>query len=192
MEREDAAEGRGKQTVGNVSKDNDPTFGTLLKQYRSGLGFTQEELASKAGLTAKAVSALERGERKRPYPHTVRALAEALGLSEQERSSLLSAVPGRTTEAPAVEVQVTVPPAPHTPLLGRERELSDIQGFLGGVRLLTLTGPGGVGKTRLALETARRTADLFPDGVAFVGLAPLGGAALVVPTIARTLGLKEV
>src|SRR5215210_886556 len=106
MERDGAVERRGKQSVSNVNNDNGPAFGALLKQYRNSLGLTQEELASRAGLTAKAVSALERGERKRPYPHTVRALAEALGLSERERASLLAAVPGRTTEAPAVRGQI--------------------------------------------------------------------------------------
>ena len=119
MEREGTAEERGKQVVSNMNAG--PTFGTMLKEYRSALGLTQEELASRAGLTSKAVSALERGERKRPYPHTVRALAEALGLSEQERASLLSAVPGRTTEAPAAQGPPTMLPVPHTSLFGRER-----------------------------------------------------------------------
>lgn len=82
---------------------------------------------------------------------------------------------------------------PHTPLLGRERELEEIEAFLRdpAVRLLTLTGTGGVGKTRLAVQAARDTAELFPDGVAFVALAPLGDPSLVVPTIARSLGLRE-
>ena len=72
------------------------TFGaTLLRQLRDAAGLTQEELASRAGLTAKAVSALERGARKRPYPHTVRALAEALDLSDDERAALIEAVPRR-------------------------------------------------------------------------------------------------
>src|SRR5918994_4024161 len=181
MERESDAAERGKRPISDA--DNAPAFGVMLREYRTTLGLTQEELASRAGLTAKAVSALERGERKRPYPHTVRALAYALGLSDEERASLLAAVPNRGTDAaPAAAVQEqSAMPAPHTSLLGRERELEEIQGFLTEVRLMTLTGTGGVGKTRLALEAARRAQDLFPDGVAFVGLAPLNDAALVIP-----------
>jgi transcriptional regulator with XRE-family HTH domain len=63
-------------------------FGPRLRLLREAAGLTQEELASKAGLSARAISVLERGERKRPYPHTVRSLAEALDLSEDERASL--------------------------------------------------------------------------------------------------------
>jgi predicted ATPase len=88
--------------------------------------------------------------------------------------------------------EVTLP-APHTPLVGRERELAEIESFLrdSRVRLLTLTGTGGVGKTRLALGAAGRVAGLFPDGVVFVALASLGDAGLVFPTIAQSLGLRE-
>ena len=169
-------------------------FGARLRELREATGLTQEELASRAGLTAKAISVLERGERKRPFPHTVRAIADALELSENERASLLAAVPKRGSAATA-SAPATVPKsnllAPSTPLLGRERELVEISTFLREVRLLTLTGTGGVGKTRLAVEAARDAAGLFPDGTVFVGLAPLGDSDLVVPTVAQSLGLRE-
>lgn len=167
------------------------SFGTLLQRLRKSAGFTQEELASRAGLTAKAISALERGERKHPYPHTVRSLADALNLSEEERSSLLATVPkkGRTVASP--DASDNDLPAPMTPLLGRERELRETRDFLKEARLLTLTGTGGVGKTRLALEVAREARGLFPDGVAFVGLASLRDPSLVISSIVESLAPAE-
>ena len=84
-------------------------------------------------------------------------------------------------------------PSPLTSLVGRERELTEIGELLGGskVRLLTLTGIGGVGKTRLAMAAAHEAGGQFPDGVTYVALAPLRDPALVVSTIARSLGLRE-
>jgi len=137
---------------------------------------------------------LERGERKRPYPHTIRSLADALELSEEERANLLAVVP-QQDKATVPVAPVTVPksnlPTPSTPLLGRERELGEIRAFLREVRLLTLTGTGGVGKTRLAVQAARDAAELFPDGAVFVTLAPLGNSGFVVPIVAQSLGLRE-
>jgi transcriptional regulator with XRE-family HTH domain len=132
-------------------------FGEQLRRLREGAGLTQEGLASRAGLTAKAVSALERGERKRPYPHTVRSLSDALGLPEGDRLSLFASVQKRGEPSPAAPFPAL--PVPPTPLLGRGREPAEIGGFLEGQgpRLLTLTGPGvGGGHGRGTRDVLRR------------------------------------
>jgi predicted ATPase len=84
-------------------------------------------------------------------------------------------------------------PLQPTPLIGREKEVSEVCEILGGeaTRLLTLTGPGGIGKTRLALQTAADLLDDFPDGTFFSQLATLSEAELLIPAVAETLGLKE-
>lgn len=82
-------------------------------------------------------------------------------------------------------------PIPLTSFVGRDRELAEVRRLLGESRLLTLTGPPGTGKTRLALEAAARMRDGFPDGVYFVPLGPLDDPDLVVPAIAQALGIRE-
>ena len=183
-------------------KEAPGAFAGRLRELRTAAGLTQEELAERAGLSPNAVGALERGQRRRPYPHTVRALADGLGLGEEGRASLLAAVPGRPEAAgrapekpPAADpptASSTALPYPATSLVGRGRELGEVAGLLAQpeARLLTLTGTGGVGKTRLAVEAARAslTSGRFSDGVAFVSLAPIEDPALVAQAVLGSLG----
>jgi predicted ATPase len=83
-------------------------------------------------------------------------------------------------------------PVPATPFVGRERELSEVVQLLtSGTRVLTLTGPGGTGKTRLALQAAAESSELFPDGIFWVPLAPLRDPELVLPSLAQALAVSE-
>ena len=161
------------------------SFAALLQRYRAAAGVSQEELAERAGLSRRGISDLERGARRSPHQATVRRLAAALNLDTVERAALLaSAHPGEPGLPPL--------PVPPSSFLGRERELAEVRRLLGRTRLLTLTGAGGSGKTRLALEAASHVSqDDFPDGIALVLLAPLTNPELVVPTIAQVLTLRE-
>ncbi|MBA3406868.1 MAG: hypothetical protein H0U06_02210 [Solirubrobacterales bacterium] len=100
---------------------------------------------------------------------------------------------GNDAFAPLKSLHGTNLPTPPTPFLGREQELKQVAALLsrGGGRLLTLTGPGGTGKTRLGLQAAAAAADDYPHGVWWVPLAPLREAALVFETAEATLGAKN-
>ncbi len=97
--------------------------------------------------------------------------------------------------SPATSGRASLAPLPQslTPLVGRDAAAATLAGLLrqADVRLVTLTGPGGVGKTRLALQVAAGVADAFTGGVTFVALAPIADPALVLPAIARALGVRE-
>ncbi len=178
------------------------SFGEWLRQHRLAAGLSQEELAERAGLSARGISDLERGIRRKPQRETVRLLAEALKLPEQQWRPFDTAVDRRrgraaagdaSTTATAVKLLQSGIPVPSTTLVGREREAERIRGMLLGpdIRLLTLTGTGGTGKTRLALRVASELANEFPDGAHFVPLASITDPVLVGTEVARTLGLVE-
>jgi predicted ATPase/DNA-binding XRE family transcriptional regulator len=168
-------------------------FGAQLKALREAAGFTQEELATIAGLSVHAVSALERGERRRPHVDTVRALSAALDLNGPTRDALLgNARPAAKTAA--VELSdVSLPIAP-TVLVGRDADVHTLRQWLAEAapRLVTLTGPGGAGKTRLALELAHAIAAEGGIRVVFVALAAIREPQFVASAIAEALGLSDV
>ena len=170
------------------------SFAELLRAFREERSLTQEELAERAGITVKAVGALERGERRRPYPHTVRALSDALALDDEQRSRLVAAVPGRTRPAePAAPSPPPGLPLPPVELVGRSDDLAVLTAMLGdrGTRVVTLTGPGGVGKTTLAFAVARAIGAVFPGGVVPVELAGTTDVSAVLPAVAAALGVPE-
>ena len=171
------------------------SFGALLKRYRLEAGLSQEALAARAELSTRAISDLERGVKRTPHFDTLKLLTGALSLSEQQRALLLaSARPelATTSDVPSLSSPIPVP-LPPTRLIGREQERSRVLALLQstGIRLLTMTGPGGVGKTRLGLQIAHDLSTHFTDGIAFVTLAPVLDAALVPGEIAQMLGLRE-
>ena len=169
-------------------------FGDLLRRYRAAAALSQEDLAEKAGLSARGVSDLERGERRAPHLATIRLLADALDLGEEERAAFAAAAqPGLATQAASAAARPSSLPAPPTPLIGREREVAAGVEVLRrpDVRLVTFTGPGGIGKTRLAIRLAQEVAGDFPEGVWFVLLAKESDAGLVAAAVAATLGVTD-
>jgi predicted ATPase/DNA-binding XRE family transcriptional regulator len=182
----------GGSKIGFSMKRGAGPFGAHLKGLREAAGFTQEELAAIAGLSVHAVSALERGERRRPQLETLRALSAALDLAGAGHDAFFARA--REPVRPAAEeLSETVLPMPLTPLLGRDVELQVVRGWLGqgDLRLITLIGPGGVGKTRLALEIAGAAAADETARVVFVPLAAVGNAALAPAAIAEGFGFSD-
>jgi predicted ATPase/DNA-binding XRE family transcriptional regulator len=170
------------------------SFGAQLKALREAAGYTQEELATIAGLSVQAVSALERGQRRRPHVETVRALSAAFDLSGSSRDAFVGSARAPAHATAIDELTRASLPLPLTALLGRDTDLQTLRQWLADptARFITLTGPGGVGKTRLVLELVRAIAEESSTRVVFVSLAPMRDAAFVASAIAEALGLADV
>lgn len=174
-------------------------FGATVRRLRVAAGWTQAELAERAGISERTVSDLERGLRGAVYPATARQLAAALGVNNADLPAFLAEARGQTDGAPELGNQIgAVPgalrarvPAPLTRMLGRESELASCLAMIRDpdIRLLTLVGPGGIGKTRLAAEVATLVQDDFPGGVYFVDLSAVDDADIVLAMIASAVGL---
>jgi non-specific serine/threonine protein kinase len=180
-------------------------FGGLLRRLRTDAGLTQEELAAAAQVSQRAVSDLERGVNHTARRDTALLLAEALNLAEPVRPLFVAAARGH---APAARVLAAMPrpapeaawaatgamhgfPAPLTSFIGRAEPLREVAGLLADHRLVTVAGPGGAGKTRLAVQVARQVASRFADGAWLVELGPVADPAQVATVVAAALGVRE-
>jgi predicted ATPase/transcriptional regulator with XRE-family HTH domain len=186
---------------GSVDQSN--TFGSWVKGMRKRLDLTREELAECVGCSLATVEKIETGER-RPSRQIASLLSSCLGVSSEVEGDFIRFARRELREAPATLLDVSSYvdrthgdalsqlPAPATSFVGRKREVQEVAAVLrgSGARMVTVTGPPGIGKTRLSLQVA---AMLMGDGIEtyFVQLSAVVDPALVVPAIAASLGERE-
>lgn len=205
--------------------NDDASFGHWVTLRRQALHFTRAGLAQRVGCAAVTLRKIE-GDERRPSEQIAERLADCLRLGPIDRAVFIRAARGdapvdKLPRPAALEVTATdgqpIAHSPHrqrrqrlprplTALIGREGERDELRQRLAqpDVRLVTLTGPPGIGKTRLALQTALDLSDpssfdsrsggsgqAFRDGVSFVQLAPIHDAQLVLPTLAQHLGVPQ-
>ena len=177
----------------------------LLRQLRAEARLTQQELAKAAGVSPRSVSDLERGINRTARHDTAVRLAGALGLAEPVRSLFVAAAGGRIEVAQVLAARRGQPPGEPlasagglhgfvpalTSFVGRAGAVSEVAGLLDRGRPVTVSGPGGAGKTRLAGQVAGRVAGRFADGAWLAELAPVRDPALVAAVVAAALGVRE-
>ena len=183
----------------------DVSFGRWLEKRRKALDLTREELAQKVGCSVSGLRKIE-NDARHPSKQLAELLALALDIPEGQRRAFLRVARGELSldkvpaSLPLPNLELLQPPTafskhipiPPTPLIGRETELAALRQMLGDpqCRLMTLVGPGGSGKSRLAIEVARNSDIPSLGGVAFVPLAGVGSTDLILPAIASALDFK--
>ena len=195
------------------ANDDNPSFGYWLRRRRKALDLTQARLAQLVGCAVATIKKLEADER-RPSLQMAERLADCLAVPTAERTAFLHAAraevslhrhglvpPGdvpvyMARDSAAVPVPDPSPatnlPAAANRLLGRDEEIAALRTLLArtDVRLVTLTGPGGIGKTRLAIQAAEEFAGALALACWFVDLSPVLEPSRVVPAIAQVLGIQ--
>lgn len=179
------------------------SFGDWLKRQRKAMGWTQDQLALQISCSTSALKKLE-AEERRPSAQIVERLAEIFDIPLNEQASFLRFARGDWRLAPKERMEdapwraATASPRSNLPasltsLIGREQDIAKISEYLSNptVRLVTLIGPPGIGKTRLSIDVARNELSDFGSGVFFVALAPIEDPSLVPLTVVQTLGLVE-
>jgi predicted ATPase len=186
-----------------VSPASFETLGDLLRYLRERVHLSQRELAALVNYHYSYISRIEKNVHVPDVATLMGRFVPALDLDDKPRwiarlrelaSEEKRLEPDRVPAAPTSSDSTPAPlPIPFTPLLGRERETDALWEMLrrADVRLVTLVGPPGVGKTRLAIHAASQVASWFPDGIIFADLAPVTSAEAVVPVIASALGIPE-
>jgi predicted ATPase/DNA-binding XRE family transcriptional regulator len=180
-----------------VTPETFATFGELLRFLRRRAKLTQRELAIAVGYSESQISRLEKNERAPDDATLAAQFVPALFIDEEPQWVARLLGLGAATSPHALEIK----PTPHnlpiqlTSFIGREKEILEIKQLLsereGNIRLLTLTGHGGCGKTRLALQVTPELLGMFPDGVWLIELAPLSDSSLVPETVADVLKVTE-
>src|SRR5688572_16472065 len=175
----------------------DKSLGQRLKLHRQSRDLTQADLAEQVGCATESIRKME-ANRQRPSKYLAARLADILAIPTEERPEFLALA--RTRISPsnlrsvthALQPSVINLPAQMTSLVGREQDLATACALLRqpDVHLVTLTGPGGVGKTRLAAQIALELLHDFPDGIYFVPLASINDGSLVAPAIAQVLHIR--
>jgi predicted ATPase/DNA-binding XRE family transcriptional regulator len=185
-------------------------FGAVLRRLRLEARMSQEELAERARLSGESISALERGRRRAPYRETIRLLSDGLRLSEDQRRELenaaqrprISAVgvlPDDSADEPPpvfrarsdVDQTRQNLPLQRTSLIGRDTDVANIARLIFHDRLVTVTGAGGIGKTRTAIAVGDAVLERMPAGVWLIELAPVVQESSVAAAVAGALNVQE-
>ena len=183
------------------------SFGRWLQRRRKALDLTQEELAQRVACAAETLRKIE-ADVRRPSRQIAERLAEALEIPESDRAAFVRAARAElavdrlahpTQDLPQIAFVLhpspTKPianlPAPLTTFIGREKEQAEVIKLITRHRLVTLTGPGGVGKTRLSIKVGEKVMENYDHGVWFVELAAILDPLLVPRTTAIAVGLRD-